>query len=509
MTFYGLLFDRPHPTGDTDEEPPFFADLHLDQVVETLLVDRQEYSLSPIFYAPLPDEDAVTYRHEIARDLQKDDVASAARTFSERMREMRAHLDAAGKLKYPRQKQRWFLDAAVLYCDAVVALAERLDALDLTSRGLRAFRDYISRYVSSESFVALHGESRRVRDGLTGVRYAVHVKGTRVRVSRFAGEQDYSAAIEDTFARFRQGPAKDHRATFHDLAQMSHVEARILDFVAQLYPDEFGALDAFCTSHAQYLDGTISACDRDVQFYLAYLEYIQPFRSAGLRFCYPAVSPVSKEEGVRDAFDIALAGALLDRGSRVVCNDFALHDPERILVVTGPNQGGKSSFARMFGQIHHLARLGLPVPGTEATLHLPDRIFTHFEKEEDPATLRGKLEDELTRIHGILEAATGNSVIVMNESFASTTLNDALAVGRAVLERITALGALCVYVTFVDELASLNDSTVSTVSGVEPDNPAVRTYRIERRPADGLAYAAAIAQKYGLTYEALRTRVRR
>jgi DNA mismatch repair ATPase MutS len=422
------------------------------------------------------------------------------------MREMRVRLDAAGKLKHPRQKQRWFLDAVVLYCDAVAALAERLDALDLTSRGLRAFRDYVSRYVSSESFVALHAESRRVRDGLAGVRYAVHVKGTRVRVSRFAGEQDYSAAIEDTFARFRQGAAKDHRATFHDLAQMSHVEARILDFVAQLFPDEFGALDAFCTCHAEYLDGTISAFDREVQFYLAYLEYIQPFRSAGLPFCYPAVS---KEEDVRDAFDIALAGALLDRGSRVVCNDFTLHDPERILVVTGPNGGGKSSFARMFGQIHHLARLGLPVPGTEATLHLPDRIFTHFEKEEDPATLRGKLEDELTRIHDILDAATGNSVIVMNESFASTTLNDALAVGRAVLERITTLGALCVYVTFVDELASLNDSTVSMVSGVEQDNPAVRTYRIERRPADGLAYAAAIAQKYGLTYETLRTRVRR
>lgn len=504
-----VLFDRTGHRSDGAEppEPDFFADLHLGQIVESITVGRQEYNLAPFFHTPLPTVESITYRHEVFRDLEKPALRECIARFAEGLRHMRDHLTQASRLHYGHQRDSWYLAGVGVYVDAVESLAEDLGRLDIEAVGLLAFRAALRAYSSSDAFAALSTETRQLKTALAEVRYCLHVAPGRIRVSRYEGEIDYSAEITATFERFKSGAVRNYLVTFPNWPDMDHVEAGVLDLVARLYPETFAALNSFPVRYSDYLDPTIATFDREVQFYLAYREFMAPLESAGLTFCFPQLSPRSKEVLGRSTFDLALGSKLVAEGSPVVCNDFRLLGPERILVVSGPNQGGKTTFARTFGQLHYLASLGLPVPGSEARLFLCDRIFTHFERKENLEDLHGKLQDDLLRIHEILARATSRSILIMNEIFTSTVLDDAVFLATKVLEQLIQLDLLCVCVTFVDELASLGEATVSMVSAVVPDDPSVRTYKIERRPADGISHAVAIAEKYELTYDALGKRL--
>ncbi len=95
----------------------------------------------------------------------------------------------------------------------------------------------------------------------------------------------------------------------------------------------------------------------------------------------------------------------------------------------------------------------------------------------------------------------------MNEIFNSTSLSDAIFLSTNILNRIIEMDIICVCVTFIDELATLSDASVTMASNVNPNNVAERTYKIVRRPPDGLAYAISIAEKYRLTRMQLRERL--
>ena len=509
MTFHSILSrnvdDRIKI--DTMEAPAFFGDLNLDQIIDSITAGWNEYDLKPFFYSPMRNVETILYRHEVMRDMEDPNLMGYIKAFTEKMILMRRYLGLVEKSDFDYHKKGWFLEAALVYCQAVTNLVRNLSQVDLKSRGLLAFRTYLTNYAGSPGFQSLLAEAQQVKDGLSGVKYCVIIQPGKFRVRKYEGETDYSAEVEKTFEKFKQGAVKDYRMKLNEVSGMNHIEARILDFVARLYPEQFAALNQFCERQSSFVDETIRIFDGEIQFYIAYLEFAAGIKRKGLAFCYPQVNTNSREVYAYDAFDLALARSLLYTDKPVVCNDFSLEEPERIIVVSGPNQGGKTTFARMFGQLHYLASLGCPVPGREARLFLFDRIFAHFERAENIQNLRGKLQDDLVRIHNILDQATPDSILILNEIFASTTLEDAVFLSKEIMAKVMELDLLCVWVTFIDELSSLSEKTISMVSTIVPENPAVRTFKIVRKPADGLAYAFSIAKKHRLTYEQIKERI--
>jgi DNA mismatch repair protein MutS len=494
---------------EVTDQPACFVDLNLDQAVAAIVARWNEAVLRPLFHSTYRNEHTIRYRQEIFRDIERPDIFPLLPEFCEGMRKTRSDLAYARKITYKCHREMVLLRAIAAYCETIVKVLRGFESLDLRSQGLSSFRQYLTEYTSSDRFVTLAADTRNMQSRLSTICYGMLFRGDKVTVREYASELDYATTVLERFARFRQD--EDDLRTVPSSpshASLNHIEEGILDFVGRLFPDQFGSLEEYTRRHADFIDNTLALFDREVSFFLAYLSYIEPLKSSGLLFCYPDVSACDKDTAVSQGFDLPLAKKLVEEKASVVCNDFYLSGAERMIVVSGPNQGGKTTFARMFGQIHFLAGLGCPVPGQQARVFLADELFTHFEREENITNLRGKLEEELVRLRESCRAMTSDSVIILNEIFNSTSLEDQIFLSKKVLTQILASGAIGVCVTFIDALSTLSEGTVSMVSTVVVHDPAARTFKIVRKPADGLAYALSLAEKRGVTYERLRTRVR-
>ena len=518
--FYSVLF----PTEESakrprnQREPDCFSDLQLDRILKAVLPDYADFHLEEYFYTPLTDPETVRYRQEVMEELEEPEKRAAVEEIIRRIPETRAILEetrpkllkggllTGEKLTDNYLEMGRFLDTLVSYLDAVNDLNGILQKLNLRSAGLRRFSEYLTDYCASEQLRDMTAWRQRIRENLKHIRFNMLVKPLSIRVTPYEGQEDYAERITALFSRFRQEEARIFLRPIEEKPRSERIENQVLKMVSKLYPAEFKDLRDFVAAYIDITDDTVLDFIREVQFYFAWLDMMKTMKEIGFRFCYPELRGRDEERFALDGYDLSLAVRTL---KPVVPNDFSLTPPEQILVVTGPNQGGKSTFARAFGQVFYLASLGVSVPARQAALPLCDQVLTHFERGEDQKLKSGKLEEDILRLKGLLDRSTKDSVFVVNEIYSSTTLKDALTLGGHMIDAITDKAGSAVVVTFMEELSEYGPQTVSMVSGVSDDAEHTRTYQVRRRKADGVAFARLLAGKYGLTKEQLKGRLRR
>ncbi len=516
--FYSVLFPTEESAKKprSQKAPDCFPDLQLDRILKAVLPDYADFRLEEYYYTPLSDPETVRYRQEVLRELEDADKRAAIEDVVRRVASTRAILEearpklmASGPLSGEKLTGNYlemgrFLDTTVVYLDAVNDLNASLRKLDLRSAGLRGFAAYLDGYCSSETLRGMTARRQRVRESLTRIRFNMLVKPGSIRVTPYEGQEDYALRITELFARFRQEDGRSFLRPTDEKPRSEKIENEVLKMVSKLFPAEFRELREFVVTCLNAADETVLAFVREIRFYFAWLDMVKTMENIGFSFCYPELRGREEERFALDSYDLALALRTL---KPVVPNDFSLTPPEQVLVVTGPNQGGKSTFARAFGQAFYLASLGVSVPARQAALPLCDGVLTHFERGEDENKQSGKLEEDVLRLKGLLDRATKDSVFVVNEIYSSTTLKDALVLGGHMIDAITEKAGSAVVVTFMEELSEYGPQTVSMVSGVSEDGEQRRTFRIERRKADGAAFARKLAGKYGLTREQMKRRI--
>ena len=504
-----LFLDRPFDL-KSKSEPQCFHDLNLDQMVASICTSKEKQELNSVYYHLLSTPEEIRYRQDIFRELERDILIEEIQKFILGMNALEEKKKQIEKLYALRQKQRYFVDMILFYIKVIQELEQYISVMCFNAEGFRQLQSYLKDFVRDERICECQKRGNDLIRELESIKYCVHIKGTLVEVKPFEEEEDYGELISHIFERFRQGEVKDYLyQKFAGGIQMNHIEEQILECVAKIYPQAFQKLKEFYDNYQDLFDQKIERFYREIPFYLSYRDYIQGQRNKGIKFCYPVINEVRNRVLVEQSCDIVLAEKMASENKKIVCNDFQYRPGENILLIQGPNQGGKTTFARMVGQLFYLSCLGCPVPGKYVELPLCDQVYTHFEKEENVNEKHSKLQEDLFRMKRILDQATEQSVIIMNETFSSTALYDAVYLAKRIIDRILNKNCLGVYVTFLDELCKYHNAIVSMVSCVTNDVERTRTYRIMRKEFNGCAYAQSIAEKYHLTYSCIKKRVKR
>lgn len=208
-------------------------------------------------------------------------------------------------------------------------------------------------------------------------------------------------------------------------------------------------------------------------------------RERGFYFTYPDLEKCGRDEcEMTGVYELTLA---FQSSAFPVANDICLTD-RQILVVTGANQGGKSTFLRSLGIAQVMFQCGMFVPAKSYASKNYSRIFTHFTRREDAAMNTGRFEEELKRMEQILYGIDGRSLILLNESFSSTTeisaAKIALDIAHGIEGKNVDLWTVTHITKFAGELYAEKNPRHIFVSAGRESNHEPRFKMVEKKPDD-------------------------
>jgi hypothetical protein len=188
----------------------------------------------------------------------------------------------------------------------------------------------------------------------------------------------------------------------------------------------------------------------ELAFYLGCLHLRERLVEKGEPVCFPEpLPPEATSLSARGLYDVCLS---LNLEGRAVGNDIDA-DGTTLVMITGANQGGKSTFLRSVGVAQLMMQSGMFVPAESLRANVCGGVFTHFKREEDATMARGKLDEELARMSEIADLIGPQDLLLCNESFGSTNEREGSEIARQVVRAMTEAGVKVVYVTHLYDLA--------------------------------------------------------
>jgi hypothetical protein len=393
---------------------------------------------------------------------------------------------------WPAQQPAGILSGAVSQLEVlIVRLRELRQVADahagrFSSAGLTTLLSSLQRDLDDDYFETLSGHLRqlRFRDGQlmsarlhrdnSGIDYVLRSgtarRGWRERVG-MEPRSSYSFTI----------PPKDEAGT----QALEELVSRGLSLVANA-----------AAQSAEHISSYFTMLRAELGFYVGCLNLHDRLTAAGQPAAFPDPAPrTTPEFTCTDLRDTSLAL----RTGHAVGNDVSA-DGRPLVIITGANSGGKSTFLRSAGQAQLMTQCGMFVTAGALRTSVCAQVFTHFIREEDPAMVSGRLDEELTRMSAIAGQLGPHCLVLFNESFAATNEREGSEIARQVVRALLEAGIRVFFVTHLFDLADgfrreQPDSALFLRAPRQPDGQ--RTFRLTTAPPLPTSYGEDIYQRIG------------
>jgi hypothetical protein len=447
-------------------------DLELTTVLETMAAgDKFLYDISArLLLASLTDPVAIRYRQRILADC----IGAP-----EIIRQM--YGIAVGALEdkrrlwgfWPSQRPTSILSGAVSQLEVLIARLRQLrqvaddHAGTFTSEGLVTLLCSLQRDLDDDYFETLRGHlsQLRFRSGElmsaqlgrdnSGINYVLRSGGARRNWKERVG-------IEPRSIHAFSIPPRDEAGA----QALEDMASRGINLVANA-----------AAQSADHVSSYFTMLRAELGFYVSCLNLRDQLTARNQPMTFP--EPVPWSPAVFSCGDLRDTSLALRTGP-VVGNDVDA-DGKPLVIITGANSGGKSTFLRSTGLARLMMQCGMFVTAQSLQASVCRQIFTHFIREEDPAMVSGRLEEELQRMSTIADQITPRSLVLFNESFAATNEREGSEIGRQVVRALLEADISVFFVTHQFDFADSfhRQQTDTTLFLRAPRQPGgQRTYKL-------------------------------
>jgi hypothetical protein len=520
------------------------TDLGIDHLMRALSIDsRYNDATRELLVNLCNDEEVLRYRLDVLDDFYRSPgLAAEFERVLPLIRKLDSFKDRRNLLNADHLRNiSWRSGTLEIYVQCIDSLKNTMDryADKIVSAGLRRLQTQVNDIAGSETFTALKKELpefRRAMDSISSVTIGVNLdpelkpaEAVFLTVEPKPFTKKKSSLLSNLLGLKLTPDDSQGVPLYQNIMKINNsaLEQALMKCLEEVFQSSILSIDQALQKYVHYQTDFITALEFDLAFFIGAHRFLSKLTKAGFTVCKPKPAPAGERVFRTDHLvDVILCNGFIQQlpdtnlNRTVIGNAIEFPPGGSIFILTGPNQGGKTTYTRSIGIAQLLFQAGIFVPSKEAEISPVDWIFTHFCEEEKPNTNNGRLGDESMKLAEIFKQATEQSLLLLNESLSSTSPRDSYFLARDVIKGIKLIGCRAVFATHILELAAKCDeineelpgeskliSMVACVDVPEGDKvahsiaSAKRTFKIVPGPPSQMSFAKDIARKYGISFE--------